>query len=100
MKPLEEIYRARNQSCRLVIEATQGALTPELVKKTLGVRTAQIKRFVVKTREAGTIDDVTLVLARVSPQETQAIVDKLGSVAGVSQVSVVTRADDRAVLDT
>jgi putative Mg2+ transporter-C (MgtC) family protein len=100
VKPLEEIYRARNQSCRLVIEATQGALTPELVKKTLGVRTAQIKRFVVKTREGGTIDDVTLVLARVSPQETQTIVDKLGSVAGVSQVSVVTRADDRAVLDT
>lgn len=59
VKPLEEIYRARNQSCRLLIEATQGALTPALVKDTLGVRTAQIKRFVVKTREAGTIDDVT-----------------------------------------
>jgi putative Mg2+ transporter-C (MgtC) family protein len=99
VKPIEEAYRARNQSCRLVVEAAQGALTPELVKKTLGVRMAQIKRFVVKTREGGTIDDVTLILARVSAQDTQNIVDKLQSLAGVSQVSVVIRANDRATLD-
>src|SRR5579863_10231652 len=36
VKPLEELYRARNQSCRLVIETTHGALTPDLIKKTLG----------------------------------------------------------------
>src|ERR1700728_2513127 len=47
VKPLEEAYRARNQSCRLVIEATHGSLTPDLVKRTLGVRPGQIKRFVV-----------------------------------------------------
>jgi len=31
VKPLEELYRARNQSCRLVVETTHGTLTPELV---------------------------------------------------------------------
>src|ERR1700722_11484735 len=45
IKPLEEAYRARNQSCRFKIEATHGSLTPDLVKRTLGVRASQIKRF-------------------------------------------------------
>src|SRR5579862_3584309 len=31
VKPLEELYRSRNQSCRLVIEANRGALTPDIV---------------------------------------------------------------------
>jgi putative Mg2+ transporter-C (MgtC) family protein len=31
IKPIEEAYRARNQSCRLKIEAANGALTPELL---------------------------------------------------------------------
>src|SRR3984957_4610483 len=45
VKPLEQMYRDRNQSCRLVVEATHGSLTPDLVKRTLGVRASQIKRF-------------------------------------------------------
>ncbi|MFZ1920051.1 MAG: MgtC/SapB family protein [Xanthobacteraceae bacterium] len=99
VKPLEEAYRARNQSCRLVVEAKQGALTPELVKKTLGLRMSQIKRFIVNTRDGGMIDDVTLILARVSPQETQRIVEKLQNIADVSQVSIVSRTADRHTVD-
>ena len=33
VKPLEEAYRARNQSCQLKIETTQASVTPEIVKK-------------------------------------------------------------------
>jgi putative Mg2+ transporter-C (MgtC) family protein len=87
VKPLEELYRARNQSCRLVIETTHGTLTPELVKKTLGVRMSQIKRFIVKPTGDGRTDEVTLILSRVSSQETQSLVEKLQNLAGVSQVS-------------
>ena len=36
IKPLEEAYRARNQSCRLKIEASNGTLTPDILKQTLG----------------------------------------------------------------
>lgn len=97
VKPLEELYRARNQSCRLVIETTHGALTPELVKKTLGVRTGQIKRFVVKPKEGADIDEVTLILSRVASQETQNFAEKLQTLPSVSQVSVVSRAEDRIV---
>src|SRR3954447_6727325 len=49
VKPLEEAYRARNQTCRLKIEAAHGLVTPELIKDTLRVRNAQIKRFLVRT---------------------------------------------------
>jgi putative Mg2+ transporter-C (MgtC) family protein len=100
VKPLEELYRARNQSCRLVIETTHGTLTPELVKKTLGVRMSQIKRFIVKPTEDGRTDEVTLILSRVSSQETQILVEKLQNLAGVTQVSVVSRTEDRVSADT
>ncbi len=95
VKPLEELYRERNQSCRLIIEATHGALTPELVKKTLGVRTSQIKRLVVNSKEGTEIDEVTLILSRVASRETQSIADKLQNLPNVRQVSIVTRAEDR-----
>jgi putative Mg2+ transporter-C (MgtC) family protein len=91
VKPLEEAYRARNQTCRLSVEAAHGALTPELVKATLNIRTAQIKRFLVKAREAGTVDDVTIVLGRVSSQDIAAFVGKLRRLDGVSRASVAAR---------
>ncbi len=91
VKPLEEIYRARNQSCRLNIEALRGALTPELVEDTLKIRPSQIKRFLVKARETGEIDDLTIVLGRVSSQDIEMLVAKLRAVQGVSNVRVVAR---------
>jgi putative Mg2+ transporter-C (MgtC) family protein len=99
VKPLEQMYRDRNQSCRLVIEATHGSLTPDLVKQTVGVRTGQIKRFVVKPLEGADIDEVTLILSRVATQDTQVIAEKLQSLPNVNQVSIVTRRDDRALVD-
>ena len=97
VKPLEEIYRARNQSCRLVVEATHGALTPALVKKTLDIRTGQIKRLVVNSKTSD-IDEVTLILTRVSSRDVQGIAQKLQDLPEVTQVSVVTRAEDRTSL--
>ena len=99
VKPLEELYRARNQSCRLVIETTHGALTPDLVKKTLGVRSGQIKRFVVNPKEGTNVDEVTLILARVAPQEVQGIAEKIQALPSVNQVSIVTRAEDLASVE-
>ena len=99
VKPLEELYRARDQSCRLVIETLHGALTPDLVKKTLGVRTGQIKRFVVKPKEGTNFDEVTLILTRVASQEVQSIAEKIQTLPSVNQVSVVTRAEDLASVE-
>src|ERR1700681_487867 len=50
IKPLAEVYRPRNHSCQLKIEVDNGSLTPEVLKETLGLRTGQIKRFLVENR--------------------------------------------------
>lgn len=91
VKPLEEIYRSRNQNCRLSVEAANGALTPELVKATLNIRTGQIKRFLVRTRDAGTLDDVTVILSRVSSRDITDFAAKLRTVEGVNNVRVIER---------
>jgi putative Mg2+ transporter-C (MgtC) family protein len=41
VKPLEEAYRDRNQTCQLVIETVRGTLTPEILKDALKVRNGQ-----------------------------------------------------------
>src|SRR3978361_229583 len=45
IKPLEEAYRSRNQSCQLKIEVDNGSLTPELLRGGLGPRIGLGKRF-------------------------------------------------------
>src|SRR3954447_24249185 len=99
VKPLEEVYRARNQSCRLLVEAEQGRLTPGLVKKSLAVRNAQIKRFIVRPKDAGSIDSITLILARVSSNDVDTIIAKLKNIDGVNQVRLISRDDNRAAVE-
>jgi putative Mg2+ transporter-C (MgtC) family protein len=90
VKPLEEAYRDRNQSCCLRIETMRGALTPELLKGTLKVRNGQIKRFLANARDTE-IDDLTVILARVSSKDIAAFVPKIRDMSGVTKVTVVSR---------
>ena len=54
VKPLEELYRARNQSFQFQIKAERGRLTPEVLKRTLELRKGQVKRFIAQpTRKKG-----------------------------------------------
>ena len=39
IKPIEEAYRARNQTARFKISAARNSLTPDLLKEALGIRT-------------------------------------------------------------
>jgi putative Mg2+ transporter-C (MgtC) family protein len=89
VKPLEEAYRARNQSCRLKIEATQASVTPEIVKQTLNIRTGQIKRFLTTPRDG--IEEVIVLLSKVSSQDIKGFVAKLNELDGVHSVVVVDR---------
>lgn len=88
VKPLEEAYRARNQSCRLTIEAEPGALTPDVMKNTLKIRTAQIKRFLVNNGAADAGEKITAVLTRVSKEDIALFTDSLRKIDGVTRVSV------------
>jgi putative Mg2+ transporter-C (MgtC) family protein len=89
IKPIEEAYRARNQSCRLKIEAANGALTPELLKQALAIRTGQIKRFLVSPNASG--EQVNVLLTKVSSHDIQSFVEKLNELDGVNAVSIIER---------
>jgi hypothetical protein len=93
VKPLEEAYRDRNQTCRLVIETARGALTPEILKAELKVRNGQIKRFQARARDA-VADDLTVILARVSSNDIASFIPKIRSISGVTQVTVASRHSD------
>ena len=86
VKPVEEAYRARNQSCKLIIQAETGCLTPDLVKQTLKIRAAQIKRFLAAKAEHG--EEVTVHLTRVSKEEIANFVASLKNLEGVDAVHV------------
>src|ERR1700729_3828525 len=64
IKPLEEAYRSRNQSCQLRVEVENGSLTPELLKETLGLRNGQIKRFLVENRNPQGVDALVVLVRR------------------------------------
>lgn len=61
------------------------SLSHELVKDALKIRTAQVKRLLVRVRDAGTIEDVTIVLARVSSPGIAAFFEKRKAVSGVTR---------------
>jgi putative Mg2+ transporter-C (MgtC) family protein len=89
IKPIEEAYRARNQTCRLKLETEHATLTPEIVQQALQVRPGQIKRFLVASRDGS--DEVTMVLTKVSSQDIKSYVMKLKEFDGVLAVSVLSR---------
>jgi putative Mg2+ transporter-C (MgtC) family protein len=90
VKPLEEAYRNRNQTCRLVIETARGALTPEILKDALKIRNGQIKRFHARARDTD-VDDLTVILARVSSNDIASLIPKIKTIGGVTKVNVVSR---------
>jgi putative Mg2+ transporter-C (MgtC) family protein len=90
VKPLEEAYRDRNQTCRLLIKTARGALTPEILKDALKVRNGQIKRFLARARDAN-VDDLTVILARVSSNDMASFIAKIKTISGVTKVHVASR---------
>jgi putative Mg2+ transporter-C (MgtC) family protein len=88
IKPLEEAYRARNQSCQLQIEVESGSLSPETLRAALELRAAQVKRFLVESRNTDGIDALVVHLAKVSSQDIASFPQKLKELDGVREVSV------------
>ena len=91
IKPLEEAYRARSQSCRLHLIAAHGAVSPETLEKAVKVQPARLRRFLVAVQEDGRLDEITVQLVRVSSAEITSFVSTLESLPGVQSVKVMTR---------
>src|SRR5580692_8121119 len=96
IKPIEEAYRSRNQSCQLKIEVDNGSLTPELLRSALDLRTGQIKRFLVQTRDTQGSDDLLVLISKVSSQDIASFSNKLNELDGVKSVTVVKSKDGQA----
>ncbi len=94
VKPLEEAYRARNQTCQFRITAEQGALTLDDLRQTLDVRAAQIKRFVVEKRNEDGSEELLVLLNKVSSQDIAAFRVKLNDLTAVRAVDMVKRGAD------
>jgi putative Mg2+ transporter-C (MgtC) family protein len=100
IKPIEEAYRSRNQSCQLKIEVDSGTLTPELLREALGLRIGQIKRFLVENRNPQGNDDLLVLLSKVSSQDIASYPEKLKELDGVRQVTIIRRANDQPATST
>jgi putative Mg2+ transporter-C (MgtC) family protein len=94
IKPLEEAYRSRNQSCQLKVEVESGFLTPELLRATLQLRASQVKRFLVESRGTQGTDDLLVLINKVSSQDIASFAGKLNELDGVKAVAIVKRGKD------
>lgn len=100
IKPLEEAYRSRNQTCMLKVEVENNGLTPELLRETLSLRAGQVKRFLVESRDPQGTDQLSILLSKVSSQDIASYPSKLQELDGVRQVSIVKRVSDHGANHT
>jgi putative Mg2+ transporter-C (MgtC) family protein len=96
IKPLEEAYRSRNQSCQLKVEVENGSLTPELLREALSLRAGQIKRFLVENRNPQGTDDLVILLSKVSSHDIATMLEKLKELDGVRDVTIMKKSKDHA----
>jgi putative Mg2+ transporter-C (MgtC) family protein len=90
LKPLEEAYRARNQSYLVKVKLEPRSIDLESLKKALGVRGGQIKRLVTGVTEDG-LEEQVINLTRVSRSDINKGVERLRAVAGVHAVEATRR---------
>ncbi|ETR76837.1 methyltransferase [Afipia sp. P52-10] len=93
IKPLEEAYRARNQSCQLKIEVESGGLTPDQLRAALDLRPAQVKRFLVESRNSEGFDQLVVHVSKVSSQDIASFPQRLKELDGVRDASVKRKAN-------
>lgn len=91
VKPLEEAYRARVQSCRIKVTAERNALVADGLAKLIGVRPSQVKRLVFTEAEGGDIQHIDIQLARVSSNDIQVVSTRLRREPDVHEIKVTNR---------
>ncbi|WP_420138334.1 MgtC/SapB family protein [Sphingomonas sp.] len=87
LKPLEEAYRARVQSCVIRIRAERATLDEDELRKILRVRGGQMRRLLVTPAEDD-LDLLTVHLARVSQADIRKGAAGLRELPGVQDVTV------------
>jgi putative Mg2+ transporter-C (MgtC) family protein len=91
VKPLEDAYRARVQSCTIRIVADRGTITPDNVKHLLSVRGGQIKRFLAVEVGDPALEEVTVYLVRVSSSDIRTAETRLKNEASVVRSEIISK---------
>jgi putative Mg2+ transporter-C (MgtC) family protein len=91
LKPLEEAYRARVQSCVVHMRSERGAVPMDALRKALRVRGGQVKRVQV-TPAPEDLEDTIIHLVRVSQADIRAGAAGLKEEPGVHSVRVSRKA--------
>lgn len=86
VKPLEERYRASRQSLQIHLQAERGAMSIDALGPVLGARSGSVSQFIVQQSEVADLDDVTIVMVRVSPRDATEIVGRLKQLPFVKSV--------------
>jgi len=94
IKPLERKFIGSKQRRELVIEAKRGALSLDKLHEALGAGSARVKQFVLQQKlNNSQMDEISIMLSRVTPVQFAAIRKRLESVPGVSEVKDPDEAD-------
>jgi putative Mg2+ transporter-C (MgtC) family protein len=97
VKPLEEAYRSRNQSFQFHIRAERGKLSPDVLRRALGLRRGQVKRFIAQTTNKKNGEEaVDALISQISPDEAAGFGRKLEALAFVRAVKAQRRAGKNA----
>ncbi|WP_158912528.1 MgtC/SapB family protein [Caulobacter sp. S45] len=91
VKPLEEAYRARVQTCRLEVSADRDVLEEQGVAKAIGVRANQVKRMIIRDAEGGDTQQIVIQLSRVSSNDIRLATLRLRREPGVHDVKVTAK---------
>lgn len=90
IKPIEEVYRARVQSCTVEATTERGIVAADTVKKLLGLRASQIRRLVIEDA-ADQLQKVAIGLSRVSNEDINRSLTRLRRAPGVHAAEVADR---------
>lgn len=90
LKPIEEAYHARIQSCRITVKVEKDSVGPDELTRALKVRKAQIKRIMMRGLD-DECDEITIHLVRVSKEEISQSRRRLEDEPGVRDVSIQTQ---------
>jgi putative Mg2+ transporter-C (MgtC) family protein len=88
VKPLEEAYRLRVQSCVIHITADKNAVAADAVKKLLGVRANQIRRVVIEDLNGGETQRISVHLAPITRIDAQNRVSRIREKHGIQTVEI------------
>jgi putative Mg2+ transporter-C (MgtC) family protein len=87
IKPLERRFAGRNRHHEITLKADRGQMSIEVLNRTLGYRARRITRYVAQPAEDQDMDDISIIMARLSPTDIAEMVKQLEALPYVRSVA-------------